>query len=354
MERKMKAAVLHGINDLRVEDVPVPVLGERDVLVKVSACGVCGSDIPRILTQGTYHFPTICGHEFGGEVVELGSQADRSLLHKKVAVIPLIPCRACKSCEVGDFAQCEDYDFLGSRSDGGFAEYVKVPEENLVLIPEHVKPEAAAFLEPISVALHVVSNTGVNFGDDVVVFGLGAIGIFVAQWAKAFGAAHVFAVDLDPKKVEIAKRLGLKDAICGSIDEVRKAVEKATAGAGCDVVFEASGAPAVFNQSMTLLKQNGRFGPVGRPVKDLTVSVSTYEAILRKQLTIKGTWSFEFKRFPHNAWDIALDALNKGIIQTDAIISHRLPLSKTREAVEIMDKKKEFFYRILIEPEMDN
>ena len=91
MERKMKAAVLHGINDLRVEDVPVPVLGERDVLVKVSACGVCGSDIPRILTQGTYHFPTICGHEFGGEVVELGSQADRSLLHKKVAVIPLNP-----------------------------------------------------------------------------------------------------------------------------------------------------------------------------------------------------------------------------------------------------------------------
>lgn len=138
------------------------------------------------------------------------------------------------------------------------------------------------------------------------------------------------------------------------MDEVRKAVEEATKGAGCDVVFEASGAPVVFNQAMSLLKQNGRFGPVGRPVKDLNVAVDTYEMILRKQLTIKGTWSFEFKRFPHNAWDIALDALNKGIIQTDAIISHRLPLSKTREAVEIMDKKKEFFYKILIEPEMDN
>ena len=185
MEGKMKAAVLHGINDLRIEEVEIPRLDEHDVLVRVSACGVCGSDLPRILTQGTYHFPTIPGHEFGGEVVAIGSCVKQNLLHKNVAVIPLIPCRTCKSCEVGDFAQCENYDFLGSRSDGGFAEYVKVPEENLVIMPDQVKPETAAFLEPISVALHVVSNTGVNFGDDVVVFGLGAIGIFVAQWAKA-------------------------------------------------------------------------------------------------------------------------------------------------------------------------
>lgn len=354
MEGTMKAAVLHGVKDLRIEDVAIPKLGKTDVLVKVAACGVCGSDIPRILSQGTYHFPTIPGHEFGGEVVELGEDVEKELLHKQVAVIPLIPCRTCKSCEVGDFAQCEHYDFLGSRSDGGFAEYVKVPKENLVIVPEHVKPEATAFLEPISVALHVVSNTQVNFGDDVVVFGLGAIGIFVAQWAKAFGAAHVFAVDLDPKKVEIAKQLGLEDAICGPIDDVRKAVKEATHGAGCDVVFEASGAPIVFNQAMTLLKQNGRFGPVGRPTKDLVVEVATYETILRKQLTIKGTWSFEFKRFPHNAWDISLDALNKGIIKTDAIISHRFPLSKTREAVDIMAEKKEFFYKILIEPAMQD
>ena len=112
------------------------------------------------------------------------------------------------------------------------------------------------------------------------------------------------------------------------------------------------GAPVVFNQAMQLLKQNGRFGPVGRPVRDLTVSVKTYETILRRQLTIKGTWSFEFKRFPHNAWDISLEALQKGIIQTDAIISHRFPLSKTKEAVEVMAEKKEFFYKILIVPEM--
>lgn len=353
MEGKMKAAVLCGINDLKYQEVEIPTLSKDDVLVKVKACGVCGSDIPRILSQGTYHFPTIPGHEFGGEVVALGTDVDECLLHKRVAVIPLLPCRTCKSCEVGDFAQCEQYDFLGSRSDGGFAEYVKVPKDNLVIVPDNVNEEATAFLEPIAVALHVVSNNGVRVGDDVAVFGLGAIGIFVAQWAKAFGAQHVFAIDLDPKKVEIAKQMGLHDAICAPFEEVKKVIYEKTNGNGCDVVFEASGAAIVFNQAMTLLKQNGRFGPVGRPTGALQVENSTYETMLRKQITMKGTWSFEFKRFPHNAWDIALQALENGTIQTDPIISHRLPLSKTYDAVRIMADRKEFFYKILILPEMD-
>lgn len=353
MEGKMKAAVLHGIGDLRYEDVDIPKLGDEDVLVKVLACGLCGSDIPRILSQGTYHFPTIPGHEFGGVVVEVGKHVDASYIDKRVAVIPLIPCRHCESCEVGDFAQCKNYDFLGSRSDGGFAEYVKVPKDNVVIVPEHVNVEATACLEPISVALHVVSNNGVHFGDDVAVFGLGAIGIFIAQWAKAFGAQRVFAIDLDPKKVDIAKQLGLEDAICSSKEDMKSIIFKKTNGRGCDVVFEASGAPIVCNQAMTLLKQNGRFGPVGRPIGDLTFENATYEMILRKQITIKGTWSFEFKRFPHNAWDIALDALEKGIIKTDAIISHRLPLSKINVAVDIMAAKKEFFYKLLVMPDLD-
>lgn len=354
MKGKMKAAVLCGIDDLQIKEIDIPELWADDVLVKVKACGVCGSDIPRVLTQGTYHFPTIPGHEFGGEVVEIGSAVSEDLLHKNVAVIPLIPCRTCTSCEVGDFAQCENYDFLGSRSDGGFAEYVKVPKDNVVIMPHTLSAEAAAFLEPISVALHVVSNNEVHVGDDVAVFGLGAIGIFVAQWAKAFGAQHVFAIDLDPEKVKIAQSIGLSDAICAPFEEVQKMIMEKTNGHGCDVVFEASGAGIVFNQAMKLLKQNGRFGPVGRPAGSLLIENETYEAILRKQICIKGTWSFEFKRFPHNAWDIALQALANGTIVIDPIISHRLSLDKTYEAIRIMADHREFFYKILIEPEIDS
>ena len=353
MSEKMKAAVLHGVDDLRYEEVDIPELGSHDVLVKIAACGICGSDIPRVLTTGTYHFPTIPGHEFGGEVVKLGSEADPALLHKNVAVIPLIPCHHCKPCEIGDYAQCEHYDFLGSRSDGGFAEYVRVPDTNLVLIPEGLDPEASAFMEPIAVALHVVSNNEIKFGDDVAVYGLGAIGIFVAQWAKAYGAGHVFAIDLDPRKVETAKQLGLTDAICSSEEDPLAIINAKTNGQGVDAVFEASGSGFVFNQAFDILKRGGKLGLVGRPVGNLEVTNKSYEQLLRKQICIRGTWSFEFKSYPHHAWDIALEALRSGKIQYEPIISHRIPLSQTYEGVRTMADKKEFFYKILVKPELD-
>ncbi len=346
----MKAAVLHAPNDLRYEEVRMPEPGERDVLVKVTACGVCGSDIPRVLTQGTYHFPTIPGHEFGGIVTELGKNARKDLLGKKVAVIPLIPCRTCKMCETGRFAQCESYDFLGSRSDGGFAEYVKVPEDNLVIVPEEVEDDAVAFLEPISVALHVVQNCELKYGSTVAVYGLGAIGIFIAQWAKAFGAKRVFAIDLDEKKVEIAKELGLTDAICSVTEDAPAIIKEKTCGLGVDYAFEAAGSGAVFNQAIMELKSFGVLGLVGRPTKSLEIKEATFEKILRGQITIKGTWSFEFARFPHHAWELSLQALKDGSIKTAPIISHRMPLEKTYDAVRIMADRKEFFYKILIKP----
>ncbi|MDD3185659.1 MAG: galactitol-1-phosphate 5-dehydrogenase [Anaerostipes sp.] len=352
MKGKMKAAVLHQPGDLRYEEVEIPQIGDKDVLVKVTACGVCGSDIPRVMTTGTYHFPTIPGHEFGGRIVELGSKVDENLKDKKVAVIPLIPCKKCKLCEIGQFAQCEDYDFLGSRNDGGFAEYVKVPAENVVVVPDNVADEAVAFLEPISVALHVVQNCGVNFGDSVAVFGLGAIGIFVAQWAKAFGAAHVFALDVDEKKIKVAKELGLEDALCIGQENIEEIIKEKTNGVGLDVAFEASGAPAAFCQAIELLRTSGRMGLVGRPTKALALEPEIFEKILRSQLTIHGTWSFEFTSFPHHAWQQSLEALSKEEIKTKPIISHRMPLSQTFDAVKIMADKSEFFYKILIEPEM--
>ena len=276
MEGTMKAAVLHGVGDLVCEQVPIPELREKDVLVKVSACGVCGSDIPRVLETGTYHFPTIPGHEFGGTIAEAGSGVSKELCGKRVAVIPLIPCKTCKSCETGQYAQCEHYDFLGSRNDGGFAEYVKVPESNLLFVPENVDEEAVAFLEPISVALHVVQNCRVNYGDSVAVFGLGAIGIFVAQWAKAFGAKHVFAIDLDEKKVEIAKSMGLVDALCIGKDDIDAIVKEKTNGTGIDRAFEASGAGAAFKQAISLLRMEGTLGLVGRPVHSLEIENKTF------------------------------------------------------------------------------
>jgi L-iditol 2-dehydrogenase len=350
MVKKMKAAVLHAPGDLRIEEVPVPIIGSDDVLVKVSACGVCGSDLPRVLINGTYHFPTIPGHEFGGVIVEVGSNVNKSEVGSRVAVIPLMPCRKCKFCEIGQFAQCEQYGFLGSRDDGGFAEYVRVPSANIIHVPDCISDEAAALLEPISVALHVVQNIVVNWGDNVAVFGLGAIGNFVAQWAKAFGAKHIFAVDIVPEKVEIARKIGLKDAICGQDINVEKFIKEKTGDVGVNVAFEASGAQATFAQAVSVLNMFSRLGLVGRPQGGVKINDRTFEKILRAQITIKGTWSFEFTSFPHHAWKQSIDALKQKEIITESLITHTFPLDKTFDAIKMMSEKKEFTHKILIKP----
>ena len=224
--RTMRAAVLHAPADLRVERVPMPTPGAADALVRVAACGICGSDVPRVLTTGTYHFPTIPGHEMAGVVEALGPEAGAAApgvrVGMPVAVIPLVPCRRCRLCEVGAFAQCEAYDYLGSRTDGGFAEYLCAPAANLVPLPEGMPSEQGALLEPAAVALHAVRNLGLAWGASVGVFGLGAIGNFIAQWARAFGARRVFALDIAARKLAIAREVGLEDALdAGSPDAGR-------------------------------------------------------------------------------------------------------------------------------------
>lgn len=155
-EIRMKAWVLQGIDSLVLKEVPVPALGSGEVLVAVRAAGICGSDIPRVYRTGAHRHPLIPGHEFSGEVVELGENVDRSWLGKRVGVFPLIPCRSCEPCRRKQYEMCRNYDYLGSRRDGGFAEYVAVPVWNLLALPQSVSYEEAAMLEPMAVAVHAM------------------------------------------------------------------------------------------------------------------------------------------------------------------------------------------------------
>ena len=164
----MRAYELHGVNDLRREDIEKPEIPSGWVLVQVKASGICSSDIPRIFTNGTYHFPTIPGHEFSGVVAACGEGVPEDRIGKRVGIFPLIPCRTCPQCRQKKYEMCEHYDYLGSRRDGGFAEYVAVPDWNLMELPENVSFREAAMLEPLSVALHAVKRSGVKPGDTAV------------------------------------------------------------------------------------------------------------------------------------------------------------------------------------------
>lgn len=171
----MKACVLHGIRDLRFEAVATPLLAKGEVLIRIKASGICGSDIPRIFTKGTYRFPTIPGHEFAGQIVAVSEDADRQLVGRKVAVFPLLPCMKCEACQIGEYAQCKDYNYFGSRCNGGFAEYIAVPIWNLVMVPDSLSYEAAAMAEPAAVAIHALRQASKPYkygcpGSSILVF----------------------------------------------------------------------------------------------------------------------------------------------------------------------------------------
>ena len=155
----MKAYVLDSISDIKIKDIETPKCLPGEVLVEVKAAGICGSDIPRIYKTGTYHFPLIPGHEFSGEVVKAYDD-DSDWKNKRVGIFPLIPCMKCAQCHSKKYEMCRDYSYLGSRTDGGFAEYVRVPTWNLINLPDTVSYEQAAMLEPMSVAVHAARNAG--------------------------------------------------------------------------------------------------------------------------------------------------------------------------------------------------
>ncbi|MBN1400395.1 MAG: alcohol dehydrogenase catalytic domain-containing protein, partial [Anaerolineae bacterium] len=252
----MRALVLHGIGDLRYEDVPLPVPRAGEALVRVAAVGVCGSDVPRIYEHGAYQYPRIPGHEMSGVVVAVEGKGALPV-GARVTVKPLIPCRRCRYCEIGAFGQCISYDYLGSRSDGAWAEYVRAPQENLIPIPEGVSLIEAALTEPAAVALHAVRQAGIEPGDAVAVLGAGPIGMLVAQWAHIWGAGHVLLVDIDARKLALARELDLGETHnAHEGDPVAWALAR-TDGEGPTVVVEAAGAQATVEQALRMARPLG-------------------------------------------------------------------------------------------------
>ncbi|MBR1442728.1 MAG: alcohol dehydrogenase catalytic domain-containing protein, partial [Firmicutes bacterium] len=230
----MKALVLHNISDIRYEDVDIPRTKENEVLVKVKAVGICGSDIPRVYKTGAYHYPLIVGHEFSGEVVEVGSIENNRWLNKRVGVFPLIPCGKCGSCKNEKYELCRNYDYIGSRRNGGFAEYVAVPVSNLLELPENVSFEEAAMLEPMCVAIHAIRRVSIKQTDTVAVCGLGTIGMFILMYLRDIGIENVYAIGNKDIQREKALSFGISvDNFCDSRKcDIAEFIKEKTNGRG--------------------------------------------------------------------------------------------------------------------------
>ena len=344
----MKACVLHGIADFRYEEVPTPSPRPGEVLVEVNACGVCGSDIPRVFSKGTYRFPTIPGHEFSGIVAAAGPDGTGAgLVGRPVTVFPLVPCRKCAACEAGAFAQCADYDYLGSRSDGAFAEYVRVPEWNLVPLPDGVTFEEAAMTEPCAVALHAVRQAAIEPGDTVLITGAGPIGLMVAMWARIDGAGQILLADIDHAKLEFAQRLGFDRTFNPARSGSVAAWVQDTAALGADLAIDAAGSPAAVESCLASARVFGRVILLGNPPGDMTLSQDAYWAILRKELQIRGTWNSSRTQIRGNEWQTTLDFIAAQRLPLNDLITHRISLEKLPDALQMMRDKKHFFNKVI-------
>lgn len=331
----MKAVVVHGPGDIRYEDVEEPTPGAGEVLVHVRAAGICGSDIVRALGSGAHYYPIILGHEVSGEVCKSGElSGGRFRQGERVAVAPLIPCFTCPSCERGHFSLCMGYDFIGSRRNGGFAEYVAVPERNLVRLQDSVSYEAGAMLEPATVPLHAMLISGFTPGESVVVLGAGTIGLLALQWARILGARKVIAVDVVPQKLEIARRLGCDVAVDarGEGAALEEAVIGETGG-GAGYVFETAGHPATQVEALKVAGRRAKVVLIGTSPRDVTFSGPVFEMIIRKELAIFGSWMSYSAPFPGKEWEMALHFIASGALKVEPIITQRLPLSAAGDAI---------------------
>jgi L-iditol 2-dehydrogenase len=341
----MKACVLHNIGDLRYEDAPTPDIAPDEVLLKIHAAGICGSDVPRVFTKGTYHFPTIPGHEFAGEAVKV-NEGDEHLLGGRFAVFPLLPCFDCVACAEGEYPGCGNYDYYGSRRDGAFAEYLAVKKWNLVPVPDEVSYEEAAMAEPCAVSLHALRRFGIRGGDTLAIFGAGTIGLLAGQAARAWGAERIIFFDVDERKLAFARRMGFEHAADPTDTDPAAYAFSLTDGRGADLSLDAAGVSATVEGAIAVAARSGKVILMGNPAGDIRLTQKGYWEILRRQLTLKGTWNSSYNDV-ENDWTLALDSIRDGVFDLKPLITQRFALADCGEAFRVAADPSTFSVKVM-------
>ncbi|MCL2352403.1 MAG: galactitol-1-phosphate 5-dehydrogenase [Firmicutes bacterium] len=322
----MKAAVLYANDDIRWADWPAPEARPGHVVVKVKSAGICGSDVPRVLQNGAHYYPIVLGHEFSGEIAEVGEGVEGFAVGDTVTGAPLLPCMVCADCQKGNFSLCKHYGFIGSRDQGAFAEYVAFPAANAVRFDPAVSFDQAAFFEPSTIALHGVRLNGYIGGADVAVLGGGGtIGLFTLQWARIFGAKSVTAFDISDERLARAAKLGADAAVNTLTGDIEK--DK------YNFVFDASGQPDTIRLSFELAANRARVCLIGTPTKDITFTPRLWEDMNRKEFLLTGSWMSYSAPFPGEEWELTARYFSDGRLKYDpAMVFKRFPMERAQEA----------------------
>jgi len=313
---------------MRVEEVGAPRVESADILLKVAYCGVCGSDVPRIIMDAAHFYPIILGHEFSGVIADVGDSLGPDLTGNKAVCAPLMPDFSDPQSARGNYSLSKGYDFIGSNKQGGFAEYVTMPAHNAIIIDDSLDLLSASFLEPLTVALHAINIIGYRPGRKAAVIGVGGIGMLMLQCLKQLGTQNISAFDVDDHRLGLARDMGA-DFCFNSQDKdiFKKAFERA-APSGYDFVFEAAGAPAAEILALKLAAPKGTVMYVGTPHSALTLQPAEFELINRKELTLKGSWLNYSAPFPGWEWEYGVELLTKQQVDIELLVGSTLPLSQ--------------------------
>jgi L-iditol 2-dehydrogenase len=344
----MKAAVLHGVKDLRVEQVPEPGprdLGPRDCLVRIHAVGVCGSDVhyyehgkigPFVVEE-----PLILGHECSGTVEAVGSEVERIKEGDRVAIEPGVPCRRCELCLSGRYNLCRDVVFMATPPvDGSFCERVIHPDDFLYPLPEGVSFEEGAMVEPLAVGVYAAQRAGIRPGDTVAVLGCGTIGLLALQAAQAAGATRVLATDVVANRLALAAELGAETFDASGADTVA-ALTDATGGRGADVVLETAGTVATTQQTVKLVRSGGMVCLVGLP-PDSVLPFDVME-ILTRELDLSSVFRYA------NCFGACVELISAGKVNLAPLVTGRYPLASIEEAFEFASTRKDECIKLVVD-----
>lgn len=337
---KMKAVVLHGPDNYpdnyEVMDIEKPGCGDREMLIKMRAAALCGTD-KRIFTGGKtkgVRPDSVVGHEICGEIVELGELVEGYSIGDRVAIANVIPCGHCPACLSGRENACTNRKAIGYEFNGGFEEYVLIPQiciesGNVVKLPDSVSFEAGALIEPLACCIRGLKNVGISFGDTVLIIGAGPIGLMHLELAMAAGASKVIVSELDAEKRRLAVTLGADRVVDGANEDLAEVIKEETGGFGVDRIIMAIGVTALVNDTLKLAKKGGTVclfaGFPNGKTSDIDPSIIHYN-----ELTVNGSTAYKREDYLQ-----AAEMVKAGKIDLDAIVSERFDISDFREALEL-------------------
>lgn len=343
----MNALLLSAYNHLELTDLPRPAIGPRDLLVRVKACGICGSDVHGFDgSTGRRIPPVVMGHEAAGAVEEVGAEVTGYRPGDRITFDSTVYCGHCFFCKRGEMNLCDNRQVLGVscgeyRRYGAFAEYVSVPERICYHLPDELSFHEAAMIEAVSVAVHAVHITPIVLDDTAVVVGVGMIGLLSIQALRLSGCGTIVAVDLEDNKLDVAMELGATHRLNPMRDDVPAAVRELTGGHGADIALEAVGAAAPIQTAIASVRKGGAVTLVGNIVPKIEFPL---QSVVTRQIRVMGSCASS------GEYPACIDMMARGAIRVGPMLTARAPLSEGPKWFERLHAKEPGLMKVILEP----